>query len=77
MTIENGQLSIVAYDRKHDKYGELSIVNFQLSIKKGTAVAVPFYQVVLMNFSLHLGQVMEIFPLPLGTLTCWRQRGQL
>ena len=38
--------------------------------RKGTVFfTVPY--VFLMNFSRHLGQVMEIFPLPLGTLTCW------
>ena len=29
-----------------------------------------------MNFSLHRGQVMEIFPFPLGTRTSWRHLGQ-
>lgn len=53
------------------KYKQLlSILHCTLSIKKGAAKAAPFYQVVFMNFSRHLGQVMEIFPLPLGTLTC-------
>ena len=37
---------------------------------KGAVETAPFYHVVFMNFSRHLGQVMEIFPLPLGTLTC-------
>ena len=32
--------------------------------------------VFLWNFSLHLGQVMRILPLPRGTRTVWRQRGQ-
>ena len=43
---------------------------FALTNKKGTAFAVPFDQVVFMNFSRHLGQVMEILPFPFGTLTC-------
>ena len=35
------------------------------------------YQVFLMNFSRHLGQVMAILPLPLGTRTVWRHLGQV
>ena len=38
--------------------------------KKRSCKTAPFDQVVFMNFSRHLGQVMEILPLPLGTLTC-------
>ena len=34
-------------------------------------------QVLRMNFSLHLGQVMEILPFPRGTRTVWRHLGQL
>lgn len=34
-------------------------------------------QVFRINFSRHLGQVMEIFPFPLGTRTVWRHLGQL
>lgn len=34
-------------------------------------------QVLRMNFSLHLGQVMAILPFPLGTRTDWRHLGQL
>ena len=32
--------------------------------------------VLRMNFSWHLGQVMEILPLPRGTRTTWRHLGQ-
>ena len=35
------------------------------------------FQVFLMNFSLQRGQEMAILPLPLGTRTGWRHRGQL
>ena len=45
--------------------------------KKESQKTIPFDHVVFINFSRHLGQVMEIFPFPLGTLTCWRHRGQL
>lgn len=34
------------------------------------------FQVLRMNFSLHRGQVMAIFPFPLGTRTSWRHLGQ-
>ena len=34
------------------------------------------FQVFRMNFSLHRGQVMAIFPFPLGTRTSWRHLGQ-
>ena len=33
-------------------------------------------QVFFTNFSRHLGQVMAILPLPLGTRTGWRHLGQ-
>ena len=33
-------------------------------------------QVFFTNFSRHLGQVMAMAPLPRGTRTCWRHRGQ-
>ena len=35
------------------------------------------YYVFRINFSRHLGQVIEIFPFPLGTRTVWRHLGQL
>ena len=34
------------------------------------------FYVFRMNFSWHRGQVMEIFPFPLGTRTSWRHLGQ-
>ena len=43
--------------------------------RKAVLSGVKFY-VFRTNFSLHLGQVMEIFPLPRGTRTVWRHLGQ-
>ena len=58
---------------------DTAIVNCEFStvnLKRRAVFRSSFY-VFLMNFSLHLGQLMLILPLPLGTRTCWRQRGQV
>ena len=46
------------------------------SIMHSAYFATDPFQVLLINFSLHLGQRMLIFPLPLGTRTLWRHLGQ-
>ena len=49
-------------------FADTIIVHYPL--KKELFLTAPFDHVVFINFSRHLGQVMEIFPFPLGTLTC-------